>query len=66
MEKCLYSLTEARANAACLRCSGQFSTFHDPDKNAILASKETCSQIMSNCTHVFSFNAEVNTFYRRM
>lgn len=57
---------EARANAACLRCSGNFDSFYNVAKNAIFASEDTCIQILGNCTDVFAFNAEVNTFYRRI
>jgi hypothetical protein len=28
--------------------------------------EETCQQVIGNCTHVFAYNAEINTFYKRL
>jgi hypothetical protein len=66
VENCLYNLIEARSNAVCLRCSGNFKIFYDKASGGIMASEQTCSQVIGNCSAVFAFNSEINTFYRRI
>lgn len=66
VESCLYNLIEARTNAVCFRCSGNFKTFFDKQSGGIMASEKTCMQLVGNCSTVFAFNSEINTFYRRI
>lgn len=66
VEKCYANLYELRANMMCLRCSGDFEIFHNKAKNTVMVSEETCQMLISNCSSVFAYNAEIHTFFRRM
>lgn len=66
LEKCYETLYTLRANAVCLRCSGNFGDFYNKKQNAIDTSEETCKTLVGNCTKVFAYNAEINTFFRRL
>jgi hypothetical protein len=42
LEECYKNLYEMRANAVCLRCSGNFGDWYDAKKNYIVTSANTC------------------------
>lgn len=63
---CYEKLIELRAGAVCLRCSGKGSQYYDKATNRLKISKQTCRPIVSSCVRIFSYFAEVTTFFRRV
>lgn len=63
---CYEKLIELRAGAVCLRCSGKGSQYYDKKLNRLKISKQTCRPIISSCVRIFSYFAEVTTFFKRM
>lgn len=66
LEDCYKSIYNMRANGVCLRCSGDFDSFYDTSHKSIKVDDSTCKQLVGNCTDVFAYNAEINSYYRRL
>lgn len=66
LEKCYGKLIDLRAGAVCLRCSGKSSHFYNKILNKLIISKQACRPVIKSCLSIFSYFAEVTTFYRRM
>jgi len=66
LERCYSTLITYRANSICMRCSGKASEFYDKKKKKLKILKDVCKPLIKQCARVFTYFAEVTTFYHRM
>lgn len=65
LESCYFYVYTLRANSLCLRCSGNGSEYWDKERKRYKLRKDICHEFVKQCSAVFSFSAEFNTFYLR-
>ena len=65
-EDCYRTIYTLRSNALCMRCSGAAIAFWRKKENKYAVRKDNCKLLVEQCSTLFSFMAEVSTYFRRL